>query len=454
LAPGNAKVWAPKVKRIIFDEVHSIGQATDGLVWEQLLLLAPCPIIALSATVGNPEEFRDWLQQAQSAQNIKLSMIEHKHRYSDLRKFVFIPPKSYSFKGLDKGQTFDNIEHDLCFSNVHPISSLENIKKREFPPDLSLESRDCSKLYTAMHNRQRAGYKVPKHLEPSQYFGDDVIKKSVVLKWEAELKESLAAWAQDEKSPFHAVVKDLSPLLFKRSNEEVSMKEDVDKARSRSNVLHDSISSNSNTSSKTGIEGNIVEMDDSDDDEDEDNGNDHITKTTLPLLEKLHKQNALPAILFSYDRTLCEQICEEVNNSLVKAEKIWRANSSVWQTKLKKWKEYQEQQKLAQKEGAKRSKKGKGKVQDTDGYKEDEPLEDINPYHSFNPENPDERFSFAGKVNWDIDDDLQILRDAQVPTLFICAIERGIGVHHAGLPRKLREWYVTPVMLTNVWYKY
>ena len=47
LAPENARSWSTRVKRIIFDEVHCIGQADDGLVWEQLLLLSPCPIIAL-----------------------------------------------------------------------------------------------------------------------------------------------------------------------------------------------------------------------------------------------------------------------------------------------------------------------------------------------------------------------------------------------------------------------
>lgn len=47
LAPENARVWSSKIRRIIFDEIHCIGQAEDGLVWEQLLLLSPCPIIAL-----------------------------------------------------------------------------------------------------------------------------------------------------------------------------------------------------------------------------------------------------------------------------------------------------------------------------------------------------------------------------------------------------------------------
>lgn len=105
LSPHNAtgpNSWSQRVKRIIFDEVHSIGQSEDGVIWEQLLLLAPCPIIALSATVGNPEDFRDWLAKSQSKKGYKMEMVVHKVRYSELRKFIYEPPKKFMFKGLQK----------------------------------------------------------------------------------------------------------------------------------------------------------------------------------------------------------------------------------------------------------------------------------------------------------------------------------------------------------------
>ena len=57
LSPEVSKVWAPRLRRIIFDEIHSIGNLEGGVVWEQLLLMTTVPLIALSATIGNAVEF-------------------------------------------------------------------------------------------------------------------------------------------------------------------------------------------------------------------------------------------------------------------------------------------------------------------------------------------------------------------------------------------------------------
>jgi ATP-dependent RNA helicase DDX60 len=59
LSPQLSKVWVPRLKRIIFDEVHSIGNLEGGVIWEQLLLITTVPIIALSATIGNAVEFHE-----------------------------------------------------------------------------------------------------------------------------------------------------------------------------------------------------------------------------------------------------------------------------------------------------------------------------------------------------------------------------------------------------------
>src|SRR5690349_15879563 len=42
LSPARSGSWASRIKRIIFDEIHCIGEADGGSVWEHLLLLAQC----------------------------------------------------------------------------------------------------------------------------------------------------------------------------------------------------------------------------------------------------------------------------------------------------------------------------------------------------------------------------------------------------------------------------
>ena len=49
---------------VVFDEVHYIGDADRGSVWEQSILLLPpqVQLIMLSATIEKPEIFADWLE--------------------------------------------------------------------------------------------------------------------------------------------------------------------------------------------------------------------------------------------------------------------------------------------------------------------------------------------------------------------------------------------------------
>jgi superfamily II RNA helicase len=136
LAPVHARGpndFSRRIKRIIFDEVHCIGQSDDGVIWEQLLLLAPCPIIALSATVGNPDDFKDWLERSQRVKGFELEMIVHSSRYSDLRKFIHDPVPSVSeFTGLAPVERlpFPGLDSEVGgndatpFLFVHPIGSV------------------------------------------------------------------------------------------------------------------------------------------------------------------------------------------------------------------------------------------------------------------------------------------------------------------------------------------
>lgn len=213
LSPNNAKTWAPRVKSIIFDEIHSIGQSDDGVVWEQLLLLAPCRIIALSATVGNPNEFADWLSITQKCLGVDLKLIKHDQRYSDLRKFFYSPPKKFDFQGLSRPKQKAILDHEFVqgLQPVHPVTSILN-RQRLMSEDLSLEPRDCYLLWKCMVNDASSEFPVPNELSPKHSL-PSFIRRSDVFEWEGRLKRFLSTWMTNPGSPFEKVRKDLVSIF-------------------------------------------------------------------------------------------------------------------------------------------------------------------------------------------------------------------------------------------------
>lgn len=404
------------MKWIIFDEVHCIGQADDGLVWEQLLLMAPCPIIALSATIGNPDEFSDWLTSTQKAVGNTLTMVQHPHRYSDLRKFVYTPSSTSEFQGLPESRAFARLGLDDsdAFSFLHPVTSLVN-RSRGIPNDLSLEARDCLTLWQTMSKYQSEKYPVQKNLDPAVAL-PSIIKKLDIIHWEKSLKEVLKQWMADPDSPFDDVVKDLSSSFRKTT----ALSE-------KSKAL---------TQEK--------EVDDGDDDEKEPEDT-YDAESILPMLVKLHEQDALPGIIFNYDRGLCERICETLMTQLETAEAQWKETSPKWKSDLKKWEEYKAIMAKANKRNPPKLSKKKGN--DEDGLTKEDIARDganneANPWASFDPERPVDRFHFADnkkltREELDVYERELVRRD--VAEWLIRALRRGIGVHHAGMNRKYRQ---------------
>ncbi|KAF2455466.1 hypothetical protein BDY21DRAFT_365243 [Lineolata rhizophorae] len=423
LAPSHANTWSPRVKRIIFDEVHSIGQAEDGVVWEQLLLMAPCPIIALSATVGNPQQFNNWLSSTQKSNGIDLTMVQHSVRYSELRKYVYQPPKKFCFKGLTDRPAFGALSLDGTpnFAFMHPVASLVN-RSRGIPDDLSLEPRDCLILWECLNKHQTPDCTIDKSLDPSVIFSGVEIKKADIIPWEAKLKDILQKWMADNNSPFDKVIEELSKPIYSKDRQPRLL----------------------STSVQSGLHDGQEELPGEEDFRDV--IGDDLYSTTLPLLSRLHSQNCLPALLFNYDRKKCESICRVITEQLVESEKKYKESSPKWKHKIaqhNRWKKEQEKQKkkpvrATQKKGAKVDEEGLSKA-DLQREKADV---DTSPWASFDPDAPVENFHFADfkKVQMS---ELYIyykqLGKRNVPQWLSDALSRGIGVHHAGMNRKYRQ---------------
>ena len=419
LAPTNANSWSSRVRRIIFDEVHSIGQAEDGVVWEQLLLLAPCPIIALSATIGNPDEFSDWLANTQQAIGFELVTVQHPHRYSDLRKYYYVPPKKFNFQGLPQNSAFGTLglEHANGLSRVHPAAALLD-RSRGIPEDLALEPRDCFELYNAMAKHATDHYPVPSKLNPTRAL-PEVARKLDILKWERSLKEVLQKWIVEAGSPYHQVITELE-RSFRNDD-----REPLQATRPDSDLKPAKTASTS----------------------------DELLQWTLSLLCRLHEQNALPAILFNYDRHECEKITRALMEQLQDAELKQVKSGKHWSNKLEKWEEWK---KMQEKSASRHEKAAKKKASKKGGDDDDEVDgktskldrqresggDDASSWDSFDPAAPADGYHFANHATVlpsEMNVYVRQLKRREVQQWLIEALIRGIGIHHAGMNRKYRQ---------------
>ncbi|KAL2883508.1 hypothetical protein SGCOL_001191 [Colletotrichum sp. CLE4] len=417
LAPTNAqneRSWARRVKRIIFDEVHCIGQAEDGIIWEQLLLLAPCPIIALSATVGNPLEFKEWLAGTQKAKGFDLEMIIHSARYSDLRKFLYQPPSELEFKGLEPVERLPIPGLDAetgetsRFTLVHPVGSIIN-KNRETLDNASLEPRDCLRLWLSMKESETESYRISPSLKPEIAL-PELVKKSDITKWESALKAQLWQWQQDPNSPL--------PEVYKRLK--------TKGPSSATDFGHPELVAD--------IYGN----------------------SSFSLLADLHSRGALPAILFNYDRLGCEKIIFKLLQVLEDAEQKYRSTSTDWARKMAAYQNWRQVKgsKAAKKSakatttGTASSKEERRGAKDSgaaltqaDLVREDA-SRDISPWEGFDPKAPLPQYNFADTTKLTVEEleaRIRSLDDLGIKPRFIDALRRGLGVHHAGMNRQYRQ---------------
>ncbi|KAL7945665.1 P-loop containing nucleoside triphosphate hydrolase protein [Trichoderma barbatum] len=400
LAPTNAKgpnAWSRRIKRIIFDEVHCIGQDEDGVVWEQLLLSAPCPIIALSATIGNPEAFREWLSQVQRSKGLKLDTVVHTARYSDLRKFIYTPQGDEPFNGLRRHRALPVPGLDegdkFCpdFQFIHPVAALTD-RARTALEDVSLEARDCLSLWESMkkilseEDIVRFGIPDPSTILP------ETISKSDVLRWEAELKQALRRIIESPDSAFQ----DIRKLLELRSTQEISHSIFV---RDSGSIFH--------------------------------------------LVVGLHKQDALPALVFHYDTRGCEDAVNLIFTKLVKSEKEWKDNSSEWAQKMRDFEAWQRSGGVQQNRRSVQRNRGDG--DDSRMSKHEQLREEANveasTWASFNPQAPLDRFSFADTTKMQVSEASDIIWPLQglVKPWLLDALRRGLGVHHSSLNREYRQ---------------
>ncbi|KAI8818894.1 uncharacterized protein EV422DRAFT_535830 [Fimicolochytrium jonesii] len=407
MQPDVAAHWTPRLKRIIFDEIHTISNLEGGVVWEQNLLLSPCSIIALSATVGNPEDFGNWLREVQDAKGHSLRTIRHSHRYSDLRKFIYLPTSPQSFNGLKE----PSLEGVTNFQHIHPVAAL-SLGASTIPDDMYLEPFECLQLYDLMKKEEHdAPEQVPVDLDPQRYFARlPKIRKIDVVNYQTELKAVLQAWmgvpGSRKAGPFFRVLKQLTRDLDQK-------------------LLVQEFAAERNGAPTAGF--------------------DYALKNVTALCADLHRSGKLPAILFNYSRNNVEMLALRIHCDLVAAETKFKETDTSWKRKVEDWKNWKALEAARHAAAAKTTKSSKSRDDDDAGDDGGDDMGDLLDWHAtFDPDAPLPQYSFAGKSSAsasEIEKEIDHLRNwVGIPEQLCDALLRGIGVHHSGMNVRYRQF--------------
>ncbi|RIA88406.1 hypothetical protein C1645_826376 [Glomus cerebriforme] len=399
LSPQRAS-WARNIKRIIFDEVHMIG-LDGGEYYDHLLLLnKSLPILALSATIGNPETFHRWIAKSKEVHGRPMRLIKTTKRFSDLQQYVYLP--KFPFDSLLKTTVNPREKHRQSNSIVpiNPIFSLSMVilKEHGLPSDMKLVPSQCVQLWDVM--KRHVGDNPPNgfdNLDPDVYFKDiGYIVKDNADKYEQDLKRAFTNYARDDSSS-EIVISTIEEL---------------------------------GTDIKNGFKGlestaNGLDI----------YGDEFFEKGIVPLLCELSAQDKLPAILFHFDRKGCIELALHVLEQLELAENTKRADDPEYQAKKK---EAISQEKAREKESKrKRDLKTKEDITQSETHPElEEPIPTIFDWEAHDPD-----FTFVNPKHKVSSEEFEkIIEHARQKmgsnSRLLIALERGIGVHHSGLPKK------------------
>ncbi|NXC29294.1 DDX60 helicase, partial [Campylorhamphus procurvoides] len=213
LSPHCQK-WTQRIKYVIFDEIHCLGNEVGADAWEHLLVTIRCPFLALSATVSNPEHLTEWLQSVKRYWQLAENTIEGSSTNSEknftrkrrVKSKVQEQKKSYRVRLVLYEERYNDLEKYVCslkgsdfrIEHCHPCAALtaNHIERYGIPSDLSLSPRESIQLYDTMAKVWREWPRA-QELDPEEFLSFKnkvVIKKADAREYERELKKELKEW--------------------------------------------------------------------------------------------------------------------------------------------------------------------------------------------------------------------------------------------------------------------
>lgn len=209
--------WTRRLRYVIFDEVHCIGDSgaagVEGTAsWERIIAMIPCPFVALSATVGNPDTLLNWLQSIEASKQstdaqlgrrrrganaYQVELVTFAERYSELELYLYAPQSS---SPNDSMVNLDAMSSDDMIHLLHPFAAftVEKIKMFGIPKDQCLTARQVYDLYESLRDCADPQEDTDvNELKPELFFDKrnrKWLNRADLREYEAALKHKFLSW--------------------------------------------------------------------------------------------------------------------------------------------------------------------------------------------------------------------------------------------------------------------
>ncbi|EPR78800.1 DEAD/DEAH box helicase [Spraguea lophii 42_110] len=241
------------IKYIIIDEMHEISNEEMGSYIERIVHLAPCPLLVLSATLGNLDYFYSWIKNIENSKGRECKLIHHNERYCELKNYL------YNNKINEINPLFSFDIEDI----------IEKYKKDEDGINpLGFLPADVLQLYYTLFSVLTKDQKhIIKKLRPKNFFKSNVINRLDVKNYEKFLIENLNYYIKSKEIDLEQVREFYNSLTEESFN--VSKNIDTD-----------------------------------------------IYKQILPLLNILKTEEKTPCLVFNMERDICNKLALSVYTEL------------------------------------------------------------------------------------------------------------------------------------------
>lgn len=417
LSPTNQD-WVSRLRYVVFDEVHCIGNQEEGVQWEHTMQLIPCPFIALSATVADPSFFHGWLQNVSHMKKLegKVEIVQHTERWNDLYKFVF---------------------HDGVLRPLHPFSCLieKSVRRHGLASDMSLTPQEMVSLFQEVR-RLIGPSKLWDQFAPGVYFEGRscFITKSEARQYEKDLKAAYIELVNENvlaEDTFRSLAVGLQQCqqLDAIQHPDAEAKElsvDVTKLSRSTSYLQPA--------------------------------------PLFTLCSTLHQTCQLPAIVFNFSaseiRVMLSRLLKELENrqhqkyfgdeeAQYRSKKIMEKREAEYRTKLKLYEEAvkmkaskNQEAKAARKNAGDDEGRGAQKVQANEARDDtipDPPAPPVDLADEIDPEFSFHSAKALGQGQEDIEEIISNLKYKRTEQELITALRRGIGLHHPGTKKVYRD---------------